>query len=53
MGSLVRTAPAAIRDTDIGFYGTGCPHVGTECLVEQVNKLIMHYGCPSNDGLSM
>ena len=53
MGGLIRTAPAAIRDTDIGFYGAGCPHVGVECFVQQINKLIMHYGCSSNTGFSM
>ena len=53
MGGLIKMAPPEIRDTDIGFFGAGCPHVGIECFVEQVNKLIMHYGCPSNDGLAM
>ena len=53
MGGLIRTAPAPIRDLDMGFYGAGCPHVSIECFVQQINKLIMHYGCKSNNGLSM
>ena len=53
MGGLIRTAPAAVRHTDAGFYGTGCPHVGVECFVQQVNKLLMHYRCSSNTGFSM
>ena len=53
MGGLIRSAPRDVRNTDIGFYGAGCPHVGIECMVAQVNKLLMHYGCPSNDGLKL
>ena len=37
----------------IGFYGAGCPHVGIECFITQVNKLLMHYGCKSNNGLKL
>ena len=50
---LIRTAPIAYHNTRHchWLYGSGCPYVGIECLIEQVNKLIMHYGCPSNDGL--
>ena len=53
MGGLIRTAPREVRDMDIGFYGAGCPHVGIECLTAQVNKLLMHYGSRSNDGLKL
>ena len=53
MGGLIRSAPRDIRDTDKGFYGAGCPHVGIECMVAQINKLLMHYGCPSNDGMML
>jgi len=53
LGGVIRSAPARIRDTAIGFYGAGCPHVGVECLVAQINKLIMHYGCASNNGLKL
>ena len=30
---------------DIGFYGIGCPYLGVECLVGQISKLLIHYGC--------
>jgi len=42
-----------MRDMNIGFYGAGCPHVGVECFIAQVNKLLMHYGCASNNGLKL
>ena len=50
---MIRTAPAELRQTSIGFYGIGCKHVGVECLVRQVNHLLMHYGCKSNLSLEM
>ena len=53
MGGLIRTAPREMRDMSIGFYGAGCPHVGIECFIAQVNKLLMHYGCKSNNGLKL
>ena len=52
-GGLRRSAPHQIRDMGMGFYGAGCPHVGIECLVAQINKLLMHYGCKSNVGLEL
>ena len=51
LGGVIRSAPREIRDTNIGFYGAGCPHVGVECLIAQLNKLQMHYGCTGSDGL--
>jgi hypothetical protein len=53
MGGVIRTAPAAARQLGKGFYGIGCPDVGIECLVGQVGKLLMHYGCPSSNGMKM
>ena len=53
LGGVIRTAPAAIRQLSKGFYGVGCPHVGIECLIGQVQKLLMHYGCDSNVGMKM
>ena len=38
-------APKGIRQLDQGFYGAGLPHPGVEAIVEQLNKLLMHYGC--------
>jgi hypothetical protein len=31
----------------------GCPHPGVECLVAQITKLLIHYGCLSGLGLKM
>ncbi len=53
MGGLIRSAPREVQDMDIGFYGVGFPHVGIECFTAQVNKLLMHYGGRSNDGLKI
>jgi hypothetical protein len=51
LGGVIRTAPASTRQLSKGFYGIGCPHpAGIECLVGQLSKIIMHYGCPSNLG---
>jgi hypothetical protein len=44
-GGIVRTASKGIQQLDWGFYGTGLPHPGVEAIVEQSNKLLMHYGC--------
>ena len=45
MGGVIRPAPKALQMLDIGFGGIRCPHPGIECLIEQLNKLSMHYGC--------
>lgn len=42
-----------MRQLGKGFYGVGCPDVGIECLVGQIGKLLMHYGCPSGNGKKM
>ena len=44
LGGIVQTAPKEIRQLDRGFYGAGLPHPGVEAIVEQSNKLLMHYG---------
>ncbi len=41
------------RQLAAGFYGVGCPHPAVECLIAQLNKLIMHFGNPSCLGLNM
>lgn len=53
LGGMVRSAPRALRQLDRGFFGVGCHHPGVECLIGQLNKLIMHYGCPSFLGLEI
>ena len=35
LGGVVCTAPATVRQLDLGFYGVGCPHPGIECLEAQ------------------
>ena len=50
---IVRSAPKEIRQFDKGFYGYGCPHLGVKSLVEQLNKLLMHYRFRTNVGLNM
>ena len=53
VGGIIRTAPKEIRDLDIGFYGGGFPNVSIECAIQQLNKLMMHYGCPSGIGIKV
>jgi hypothetical protein len=36
-----------------GFCGVGCPHPGVECLLVQITKLLIHYGCHLRIGLEM
>jgi hypothetical protein len=45
LGGIVWMALKGIRQLDRGFYGAGLPHPGVEAIVEQPNKLLMHYGC--------
>jgi hypothetical protein len=45
LGRIVRTAPKGIQQLNRGFYGASFPHPGVEAIVEQSNKLLMHYGC--------
>ena len=52
-GGVRRSAPVALRQLDRGFFGIGCPHPGVECLVGQVSKLLVHYGCKSGVGIEM
>ena len=53
LSGVIRSAPKELRQLSKGFYGIGCPNVGVECCVVQVNKLLMHYGCPSSLGRLM
>ncbi len=53
LGGIIRSAPTPLRQTNRGFYSAGCPHTGVECAVAQVNKLLMHYGCPSSLGVKI
>jgi hypothetical protein len=52
-GGVRHSASAALRQLDKGFFGIGCPHPGVECLVTQLTKLLVHYGCRSGLGIQM
>ncbi len=52
-GGVRRSALVALRQLDKGFYGIGCPHQGVECLIAQLTKLMVHYGCRSGVGLQL
>ncbi len=52
-GGVQRSAPVALRQLDRGFYGIGCPHPGVECLIGQITKLLVHYGCKSGLGIEL
>jgi hypothetical protein len=45
LSEVVRKANRGIRQLDCGFFGAGFPYPGVEATVEQVNKLLMHFGC--------
>ena len=51
LGGIIRSVPKSIRQVDEGFYGSGCPHLVVGSLVEQLNKLLMHYVCRTCVGL--
>jgi hypothetical protein len=52
-GGIQQTARRGIRQLNLGFYGVGCPHPAIECLIAQLNKLLMHYGSQNCFGLKM
>lgn len=53
LGGVVRSAPKGLRQLAPGFYGVGCPHPAIECVIAQLNKLLMHYGCSSGLALQL
>jgi hypothetical protein len=48
-----RSVRKELRQLDRGFYGIGLPHPGVECLVAQINNLLVHYGSNSGLGIHM
>ncbi len=52
-GGVGCSAPAALHQLDKDFFGISCPHLGVECLVAQLSKLLAHYGCRSGLGIQM
>ena len=49
-GAVIRLDPRELRQLSSGFVGVGCPHVGVECLVQQIAKLHTNYRRKSNMG---
>jgi hypothetical protein len=45
LGGVIRTTPAPIHQLDRGFYGVGLPQPSIECMIGQIQCLLMHYGC--------
>jgi hypothetical protein len=39
-----RSVKHELRQLDQGFFGEGLPHLGVECFIGQLNKLLTHYG---------
>ncbi len=52
-GGVQGSAAVPLRQLDRGFYGIGCPHPGVKCLIAQITKLLVHYGCQSSLGIQM
>jgi hypothetical protein len=46
-------ARRGIRQLDLRFYSIGFPHPAIECLIAQLNKLLVHYGNQSCFGIKM
>jgi hypothetical protein len=53
LGEIVWTALKGIQQLDQGFYGADLPHPGVEAIVEQSNKLLIHYGCRTAMGTKL
>jgi hypothetical protein len=52
-GIVRGSAVVPLHQLDRGFYGIRCPHPGIKCLVAQITKLLVHYGCQSGIGIEM
>ena len=53
LGGVWRAVPKQLRQLDSDFFGVGCPHLGVECLIHQLMKLHMHFGCGTSLGLKL
>ena len=47
------SAAVPLCQLDRCFYRIGCPHPGVECLIAQLTKLLVHYGCQSGIEIHM
>jgi hypothetical protein len=52
-GGVQGSAVVSLCQLDRDFYGIGCPHLGIECLIAQITKLLVHYGCQSSLEIQM
>jgi hypothetical protein len=52
-GGVRGSAAVPLCQLDRGFYRIGCPHPGVECLITQITKLLVQYGCQSGIGIEM
>ena len=43
-GGIRRSVRKEVRYLGKSFFGSGCPHLGVECFVGQLEKLLTHYG---------
>ena len=43
-GGIQQLARRGTHQLGIRFYGVGCLHPAIECLIAQLNKMLMHYG---------
>ncbi len=53
LGGIRRSVPKEVRYLGRGFYGSGCPHLGIECLVKGLDKRLTHYGCSTVVGKNL
>ncbi len=44
LGGIRRSVKQEVRYLGKGFFGSSCPHMGVECFVGQLEKLLTHYG---------
>jgi hypothetical protein len=50
ISGIRRSVRRELRQMDRGLYGCGFPHLGVECFVGQICKLLTNYGCDSGLG---
>ena len=53
LGGVWRPAPKQLKQLDSGFFDVGCPHLGMECLIHELMKFQMHFGCKTSLGLKL
>ena len=45
LGGICRSVREEVQYLGKVFFGSGCPHMGVECFVGQLEKLLTHHGC--------